>query len=154
MPIHAGRGRSNILCQRPHSRTQNLHYILLCAQLILLCAQLVRNIKLSFPKPLINMEFFQDFFGRGDGTSCRLLADKWLEILQQICVVRQREAVISKVPRNLSSKSCGISALLSLSVPEPCASSTDDDKNVLQMRESLGINHLYKSFVTFACTIL
>ena len=35
-----------------------------------------------------------------------------------------------------------------------CASATDDDKNVLQMRESLGINHLYKSFVTFACTIL
>ena len=81
MPIHAGRGRSNILCQRPHSRTQNLHYILLCAQL-------VRNVKLSFPKPLKNMEFFQDFVGR-------LLADKWLEILQQICVVRQRGAVIS-----------------------------------------------------------
>ena len=66
------------------------------------------------------MEFFQYFFGRGDGlrdgTGCRLLADKWLEILQQICVVRQREAVICKVPRNLSSKSCGISALLSLPI--------------------------------------
>ena len=34
------------------------------------------------------------------------------EYEQQICVVRQREAVIRKVPRNLSSKSCGISALL------------------------------------------
>ena len=45
------------------------------------------NVKLSFPKPLKNMEFFQDFVGR-------LLADKWLEILQQICVVRERESVI------------------------------------------------------------
>merc|ERR1712117_684027 len=39
---------------------------------------------------------------------------------------------------------------------ESCASLTDDDNNVLQINDGVifGINDLYKSFVTFACTVL
>ena len=38
---------------------------------------------------------------------------------------------------------------------ESCASLTDDDNNVLEMNEGVFlINDLYKSFVTFACTVL